>query len=80
MSGSGQCFMWELVSWGRTLHDRVDWLLNTDRSIPQPRPESRDPSRGGHLMVQSLNTFINSLHFAPRRQGFESIHEVFVTH
>ena len=30
-------------------------------------------------MVQSLNTLINSIHFAPRRQGFVSIHEVFVT-
>ena len=35
--------------------------------------------RGGHLMVQSLNTLINSIHFAPRRQGFVSIHEAFVT-
>ena len=29
-------------------------------------------------MVQSLNTLINSIHFAPRRQGFVSIHEAFV--
>ena len=59
--------MWELGSWGRTLHDRVGWLLSPDRSIPEQRER-----RGGHLMVQSLNTLINSIHFAPRRQGFVS--------
>ena len=59
-------------SWGRTLHDRVGWLLSPDRSIPEHREDLGEQRRGDHLMVQSLNTLINSIHFAPSRQGFVS--------
>ena len=79
-AGAGQCFMWELAAGaGHYMIGLAGFSAQTGRYQNTERTWLREQTRGDHLMVQSLNTLINSIHFAPRRQGFVSIHGVFVT-
>ena len=79
-AGAGQCFMWELAAGaGHYMIGLAGFSAQTGRYQYTERTWPREQSRGDHLMVQSLNTLINSIHFAPCRQGFMSIHELFVT-
>ena len=72
--------MWELAAGaGHYMIGLAGFSAQTGRYQNTERTRAREHRRrGGHLMVQSLNTLINSIHFAPRRQGFVSIHEAFV--
>ena len=79
-AGADQCFMWELAAGaGHYMIGLAGFSAQTGRYQNTERTWLREQSRGDHLMVQSLNTLINSIHFAPCRQGFMSIHELFVT-